>query len=69
MANWQYVTFANIALKAGDIFVLESLTPKTEDGKYMYWDGETQPKYVADNSIADGNTQSSPTLDTIAVYY
>lgn len=69
MANWQYVTFANIALKAGDVFVLESLTPKTEDGKYLYWDGETQPKYVADNTVSDGNTQSSPTLDTIAVYY
>lgn len=69
MANWQYVTFVNIALKAGDKFVLESLTPKTEDGKYMYWDGETQPKYVADNSVSAGNTQSSPTLDTIAVYY
>ena len=69
MANWQYVTFVNIALKAGDKFVLESLTPKTEDGKYMYWDGETQPKYVADNTVSGGNTQSSPTLDTIAVYY
>ncbi len=69
MANWQYVTFVNIALKAGDKFVLESLTPKTEDGKYMYWDGETQPKYVEDNTVSGGNTQSSPTLDTIAVYY
>lgn len=69
MANWQYVTFANIALKAGDVFVLESLTPKTEDGKYLYWDGETQPKYVEDNTVSGGNTQSSPTLDTIAVYY
>lgn len=69
MANWQYVTFANIALKAGDVFVLESLTPKTEDGKYTYWDGETQPKYVADNSVSQGTTQSTPILDTIAVYY
>lgn len=69
MANWQYVTFANIALKAGDKFVLESLTPKTADGKYLYWDGETQPKHVDDNSVSSGATQSSPTLDTIAVYY
>lgn len=69
MANWQYVTFANIALKAGDVFVLESLTPKTADGKYLYWDSETQPKYVADNSVSQGTTQSTPILDTIAVYY
>ena len=69
MANWQYVTFANITLKAGDVFVLESLTPKTADGKYLYWDSETQPKYVADNSVSQGTTQSTPILDTIAVYY
>ena len=69
MANWTYIALTGVAVKEGDTFVLESLTPKTEDGKYMYWDGETQPKYVADNTVSDGNTQSSPTLDTIAVYY
>ena len=69
MANWTYIALTGVAVKEGDTFVLESLTPKTEDGKYMYWDGETQPKYVADNTVSGGNTQSSPTLDTIAVYY
>ena len=69
MANWTYITFGNISVKAGDTFVLESLTPKTADGKYLYWDSETQPKYVADNSVSQGTTQSTPILDTIAVYY
>ena len=69
MANWTYIALTGVAVKEGDTFVLESLTPKTEDGKYLYWDGETQPKYVADNTVSVGNTQSSPTLDTIAVYY
>lgn len=69
MANWTYIALTGIAVKEGDTFVLESLTPKTEDGKYLYWDGETQPKYVEDNTVSVGNTQSSPTLDTIAVYY
>ena len=69
MANWTYITFGNISVKTGDTFVLESLTPKTADGKYMYWDGETQPKYVADNSVSQDATQSTPILDTIAVYY
>ena len=69
MANWTYIALTGVAVKEGDTFVLESLTPKTEDGKYMYWDGKTQPKYVADNTVSTGNTQSSPTLDTIAVYY
>lgn len=69
MANWQYVSFSNVALKEGDTFVLESLTPKTADGKYVYWDGETAPKAVADASCGDGNTQSSATVDTISFYF
>ena len=69
MANWTYIAFTGVNVKEGDVFVLESLTPKTEDGKYIYWDGETQPKAVADKSVSSGTTQSTPTLDTIAVYY
>lgn len=69
MANWTYIAFTGVNVKEGDVFVLESLTPKTEDGKYVYWDGETQPKAVADKSVSSGTTQSTPTLDTIAVYY
>lgn len=69
MANWTYIAFTGVNVKEGDVFVLESLTPKTEDGKYVYWDGETQPKAVADKSVSSGTTQSTPILDTIAVYY
>jgi len=67
MANWNYVVFDNLTLKAGDTFVLESLTPKT-GGAYAYWDGSTTAKTVADGSCSTGNTQSSPNVDTVAFY-
>ena len=69
MANWTYIALTGVAVKAGDTFVLESLTPKTEDGKYVYWDGKTEAVKVADKSISSGETQSTANLDTIAVYY
>lgn len=69
MANWTYIALTGVAVKAGDTFVLESLTPKTEDGKYVYWDGKTEAVKVADRSISSGETQSTANLDTIAVYY
>lgn len=69
MANWTYIAFTGVAVKAGDTFVLESLTPETEDGKYVYWDGKTEAVKVADKSVSSGTTQSTPILDTIAVYY
>lgn len=69
MANWHYVSLNNVSLKNGDVFVLESLTPKTADGKYIYWDGETAPKAVADASCNSGNTQSSASVDTVSFYF
>lgn len=67
MANWQYVVFDNLTLKAGDTFVLESLTPM-ESGAYLYWDSKTAPFVVPDGSVSEGNTQSTPNVDTITVF-
>ncbi len=68
MANWNYVTFADLSLKAGDTFVLESLTPTNMSGQYLYWDGTTSPQTKANASIGSGNTQSTPNVDTVALY-
>ncbi len=68
MANWNYVTFADLSLKAGDTFVLESLTPTNEAGQYLYWDGATSPQTKANASVSKGNTQSTPNVDTVALY-
>lgn len=69
MANWQYIVFDNVSVKAGDTFVLESLTPVNENGQYMYWDGSGVPVAKADGTVSEGNTQSSPTVDTLTVFY
>lgn len=68
MANWQYVVFDDLTLKPGDTFVLESLTPQNENGAYLYWDGSTAPVNKADGSVSEGNTQSSPNVDTVTVF-
>lgn len=67
MANWQYVVFDGLTLSAGDTFVLESLTPM-ENGAYLYWDSKTAPVVVPDGSVREGNTQSTPNVDTITVF-
>lgn len=68
MANWQYVVFDNITMKAGDVIVFESLMPRTEDGRYVYWDGTSAPVAVADGSCSEGNSQSSPNVDTVTIF-
>lgn len=69
MANWHYVVLSGISMNVGDVIVFESLTPKTDDGKYMYWDGSTAAREVADGSVSQGNTQSSASADTVAIFY
>ena len=69
MANWQYVVLTDIAMNVGDVIVFESLTPMTDDGKYMYWDGATAPQAHPDGSVSAGNTQSSASADTVAVFF
>lgn len=68
MANWNYVVFDGVELTQGDVFVLESLCPKTQDGKYVYWDGASAPKSVSDGSCSKGDALSSPHVDTVALY-
>ena len=68
MANWNYVVFDGVELAQGDVFVLESLCPKTQDGKYVYWDGASAPKSVSDGSCSKGDALSSPHVDTVALY-
>lgn len=56
MANWQYVTFNNLTMKVGDTIVFESLASKNANGEYLYKD------------CGSNGTQSSATVDTVAVY-
>ncbi len=57
LANWSYIAFTGLTVKAGDTFVLESLAPKKADNSdYLYKD------YGSDG------TQSTPTVDTVAIY-
>lgn len=69
MANWNYVVLPDLTMNVGDVLVFESLTPKDDQGRYLYWDGSTAPQEKADGSVSRDNTQSSPNADTVAFFF